>query len=195
MSRPQAGRDYKRVTIEKRGRDLEVRVPQFPKDLSGNKLLFAIGRLAMETANKNYDKACRTMEDWFRADYTLYMRTQDLRLLCRSTIDSIRRQDRPALRAVSSSPSDSRMKGILNRAKKFLMDWPLRQGLALRDATASDLEIAAKEDHAKSVTLSQNAKWYALIRKQLPDTKTKVSAVLEEADLARLQKTAQKDAA
>lgn len=188
-------REFKRVTIEKRGRDAEVRVPQFNTKLKGGRLLLAIGHLAMETASHNYRKSCSLMEDWFRADHTLYMRTQDLRLLCKSTIDGIRRATRGPMKAAAIAPSSLRMDGIVKSAAKSLMGFALRNGLVLGDATKADLQLSESEDRKKATTMIENANWFALIKKQLPDDKTKVREVLQEADLIRLLKNAQKVAA
>lgn len=183
------------TTTSSRGKDRAVRVPQFPKDLIGDSLMRALGRLAYTQANENRDKAVALVESWLSADFQLLQRVHDINLISRECVDYIVRSTRPPMRMLATSPTPALKDGTRRYAERNLMEFALVRGVKMKDATIEILEAEIREHRPKALTMLQHAKWCEAVMKLLPDTKTKVSDVLQNADLIRLLEKAQKDVA
>lgn len=68
------------------------------------------------------------------------------------------------------------------------MDWPLPNGLKLRDARRSDLVISIDSYTAQAATISTRATWLNLVMQSLPDDNSTVGQRLNEARLVELYK-------
>lgn len=192
----QKSRDFKRVTIEKRGRETEVRVPQVPK-LAGDALNRKLSALALEEAHDNAEKALVLYLAWLDADYQLRTRLIDWKLFCRQGIDAHVRATRPAIRGLVTNPSVERQNGIDRASRRNIMEFPIRVGnkwIQLGDCVKENLLEAADQREKSASTMNADAVWFRRIAKEL-DGKQKVQTVLKSVDVERFRDQAHKDVA
>src|SRR5262245_6606543 len=94
MNQLQTGREFRTITIEKRGREKQVRVPSFSDKLRGESLKREVARYCLEACNDNDMKATQLMNNILTADFQLLQRIVDVGFISKQAIDELRREHR-----------------------------------------------------------------------------------------------------
>lgn len=195
----QQSKEFRTYTVESRGKDKDVRVPQFPKNLTGNELLRAVGQSAKQAAGEDLNRVVPIMREWIKADFHLRERITwpMLELAMHDVADSIISATRKQTRMAVSEPSATLKEGW-RKMKESVMDHPIRFGIGkwvrLKDCTKEQLLIAAEGREKSAATQVADADWFRRIAKQL-QPKQKVKDALKEADVERFRDQAHKDVA
>ncbi len=173
-----------------------MRVPQFNAKLTGRFLRTHIAKFAFEECCGNRDKAVKMITGWLAADFKLNQRylSDILPITIKESVDVHIRGMRPIFRQAQSQLSAARMAGIAEASKRNKMDWHIRPGLRLGDATTKDLIAAAEEREKSARTMNHDAALFRLIAKELKPEQ-KVESVMKSDDIERLQKKTHKEAA
>lgn len=79
---------------------------------------------------------------------------------------------------------------VLRAKETLLMDYELGPGTRMKDSTRGDLLRFAGINESQAAPMLERAKWYRRVAALLPDDRTRVGAVLREADLRREEKKA-----
>jgi len=191
----QKSKEFKTFTITRRGRDLDVRVPQLSPDVHGAALKHALGRMAFELASENRDKACGIVSQWLTADFQLLQRTVDKDLIARECVDDYLTSLRRPIKLAATNQSAARRDGAMRASVTILMRYHLRRGVKMENATRIHLREEITDHRKKGLNMLQHAAWCEHISNALPDDKTKVGTVLKESDLKRFLEKAQKEVA
>lgn len=190
--------DFRTYTVQKRGGDRDVRVPQFAKELIGQNLLNAIGAAAQARV-EDPNRIAPLMKEWITADFKLRERVivPMLDLAIRQIADARIMATHSKTRAAVSTPS-AMLKAGLKAAKESVMKHQIRVGdgkwVALGDCTKEQLLEAASLREKSAATIAADADWFRRISKQL-QPKQKVKDALVEADVERFRDQAHKDVA
>lgn len=125
-------------------------------------------RLRVENAALYQEKSSAAMLAWARGE------VEDATHRVRRQIAS----PQPSANALSSE-------SLRDLAVSWL-DWPVRPGIPLRDATKGTLQEASKVYLRDSTIYAARGAWFAAIAKALPNAKVKVRDVLDEKAVHKL---------
>jgi hypothetical protein len=158
-------------------------------------ILDDLAREAWQQADGDVDAAVDTVMSKLKADPALMRSALDpmLQWACRSAVETIMRASRHQYRQAASAPSQNVIDGLRSRAERVvlnLMDFPLRGGKKLGDATGSELIEEAVDRESRASTMIRDARWFRLIAADLSAPTIVVRCELKPADLERLQRNA-----
>jgi hypothetical protein len=197
----QKSKEFRTFTVERRGKDRDIRVPQFSKELTGERLLRAVGRAAFDHCG-DPNAIIKTMTGWLAADFKLRERVVGpmIEFAVRNIADDLVRSTRTATRGAVSQPSEGLLASYQSIGRKNIaqvMDFQVKHGLKwirLGDCTKEILLEAALHREKSASTMAADAAWLRKIAKQLTE-KQKVEDALKPADVERFRDQAHKDVA
>lgn len=155
-------------------------------------ILDDLAREAWQQADGDVDIAVDTVMSKLKADSSLMRAAIEpmLQWACRSAVESIMRASRQQYRQSATVPSQNVLDGLRSRAERNLMDFPLRGGKKLGDATGAELIEEAVDRELSATTMIRDARWFRLIASDLSAPTVVVRSELKPADLERLQRKA-----
>jgi hypothetical protein len=174
-----------------------TKAPEAPEDRTGwHGLLDKAADEALERWDNNIHLASKTMQAAVRADPRLSKAVFEI-LVAEACTDRIRRRLQIKNNAIwhNKEPFDATMRGARLRSaaelsrEYRLMEYSLRGGLMLGDATRKQVRENAEMQDKQARRMAQTALWLALIADRMHGKRGEtVSSVLTELELRELQK-------
>ena len=161
-------------------------------------MIRTVAKKAFEQADSDWQEAEKLFNRWVRHDAVLREAVTPLLIadaIHRTSEDMGRSTRQRAWRKGPSEPNSATSRGLQLMSSDALLNYPLRKGEKLGDATKKDLAVEIEDFKAKAATLNLRGRWFELISKQLRTEDEKVSDNLRESDLRHLQEKAQKEMA
>ena len=159
---------------------------------SSNPTLDHIAALCLENAEGEWQTAALAMR--VEIDSNLELREELLAPLISGAIwDRIRKAARNDRRkCLQPNVGEDNTDGLKAMARRTLLDFPLREGTRLGDATRPEVAEAADWYGVLAKTNGTNATWLKSVARALPDDEKTVSDVLSEDQARRLRTKAEK---
>ena len=158
-----------------------------------------LARWAMEQAEGNWEEAVRLAMK--RLDNEPATREEVLRPLievaAKSLVQLETRMERRALWAAERSLPPAELApdaaaALHARAERLLMEYPLRGGKPLGDASRAEVRVEREFAETSSATLAQKARWFGMIERALKTDEDVVRQHITEKQLRAYQKRVMK---
>lgn len=166
-------------------------------EAEASRTLGTIARSLLEDADGDTEAAIDALEARIASDETLRRQLADraIRMLLRARVLSNIANIRARIVATGSGRADprrdvagpDRARALANAMRSTFLDFPLRGGLRLGQATRADVTAQAARYAKMGTTCAHNARWLVAIADRLPDDARRVADALTEVEIAALR--------
>jgi hypothetical protein len=165
-------------------------------EADANRTLGKIARRLLAEAANDADAAIVALEARLATDQALRQLLADraIRALIRARVETAIANERAAVvaerarRGPRRDDGPERVAALANAVRGF-MDFPLRGGRVLAEATRAEVLDQARSYALAGASMSHNARWLRAIAERLPDDGARVREALTEAEVAALRAT------
>ena len=169
-----------------------VRVPDFSEHFLSKDLIKIVAREAFDATGENWEQAVSKFLQWIRVDKELFeaIGTPLIHGAVKNAVYDIGRTTRKEFFRADAAAGQEKTAACMVEYVRFKMNYPLRNGLRLGDATRQELDAEIQFFTSQSATMAFKARWFKLIRNKLKSDDVRVKDVLTENDLNKFEKQA-----